>query len=242
MTDRGPEQLRVLIVDDDPGLRMSMAANLEEEGFDVRCAASGAEALALLGDTTPGVDLLLSDVRMPGMSGLELWRRVKTSWPGLPGVLMTAFTAEHVLAGAVREGVYAILHKPFDPLEAIAVVRRAARRLRILLVEPRGAGGAAPLATALSGFEPEEVLSAPDEAQAVALAARADVVVADVDAAGWPALAAVRAAAPHLAGAVAVTARPAPQVAAGITQLAAPVGAGTLRRVIAELRGRGGAS
>lgn len=220
----------VLVVDDDPGLRLSMAANLEDAGLVVHCAGSGEEALQVLA-REPGIEALLSDVRMPGMSGVELWRKVRQLRPGLPGVLMTAFSAEHVLQGAVQDGVYAVLHKPFDPEAAVAVVQRAAGRPQLLVVEP----GDGRLKEAIVGAAVRA--GGLDEAQDVVARVPVDVLVAELEALGWPGVTALRAAA-RLVGTVVVTGAPSPAKLDGVVQLAPPVSPADLRRVVAELRGK----
>lgn len=124
---------RVLVVDDEHGLRTTLAANLELEGFTVLEADGVAPALGVL--EREEVDLVLSDIRMPGRSGVELLREVRRLRPGLPVVLMTAFTAEPQIDAAMEEGVFAVLAKPFDVERAIGVLTRALRAPIVLVVD-----------------------------------------------------------------------------------------------------------
>lgn len=219
----------VLVVDDDPGVRLSMAANLEESGLTVSCAASGAEALERLA-RDQSVDVLLTDVRMPGMTGVELWAQVHARWPSLPGVLMSAFANERVIQSAMRDGIYTVLHKPFDPEAAVEVVRRAARRARVLVLEPRGG----PLAVALG---PSALAVADLEGgQAACEAGEADVAVADADAFGWPAVESLGARA-GLTGVVVVTRTPRASPLPRLVQLVPDVAPMVLRRAVLDLRG-----
>ena len=80
---------KVLIVDDEEGIRLLYKEELEDEGCLVELAASGEEALELLERDT--VDLVLLDIKMPGMDGVEVLRRVKERWKELPVVLCTAY-------------------------------------------------------------------------------------------------------------------------------------------------------
>ncbi len=124
---------RILVVDDEPGLLATLAANLELEDFEVITASSGEEALAKAQQTP--VDLVLSDVRMPGMSGVELFRKLKEIRPGLPVIIMTAFALEDLIEGALRDGVFTVLPKPFDVEHVIALVALASRLPTVLVVD-----------------------------------------------------------------------------------------------------------
>lgn len=80
---------RILVVDDEEGLRLLYKEELEDEGAEVEVAASGEEALEKLEGTE--VDLVLLDIKMPGMDGVEVLRRVKEKWKDLPVILCTAY-------------------------------------------------------------------------------------------------------------------------------------------------------
>jgi DNA-binding NtrC family response regulator len=124
---------KILVVDDEDVLRMTLAAGLELEGFTVQEAASGEAAISLL-EAEP-FDLVLSDVRMPGMSGGDLFRHIRERMPDLPVVLMTAYAAEHVVRDATNEGVYAVLTKPFDIEMASSTLKRAVKRPWVLVID-----------------------------------------------------------------------------------------------------------
>lgn len=124
---------RVLVVDDEESLRLTLAANLELEGFEVIEAQDARSALSVLSGQT--VDLVLSDVRMPGMDGVDLYREIRRSHPLLPVVLMTGFAVEDRIQGAVAQGVFAVLTKPF-PVERVAPrLTRVARGPVVLVVD-----------------------------------------------------------------------------------------------------------
>lgn len=80
---------KILVVDDEEGLRLLYKEELEDEGNVVVLASSGAEALERLGDGP--VDLVLLDIKMPGMDGVEVLRRLKERWKDLPVILCTAY-------------------------------------------------------------------------------------------------------------------------------------------------------
>ncbi len=114
---------RVLIVDDDPGQRGLLHAFLSSQGFATAPVASGEEALATLG--AESFDLMISDVRMPGISGLETLRRARQRHAVLPVLLVTAYADIREAVDAMRDGAVNYLAKPIDLDELLASVRRA---------------------------------------------------------------------------------------------------------------------
>ena len=120
---------RILIADDEASGRNGLASVLRLEGFDVEVAADGVEALAKVASTAP--DLLLSDVRMPNMDGLELLRQVREQYPDLIVVLMTAFTGVESAVQAMQEGAEDYLTKPLQMGEVIVILDRALERRRL---------------------------------------------------------------------------------------------------------------
>jgi CheY-like chemotaxis protein len=128
--------MRILVVDDEPGLLMTLAANLELEGFEVVAAESGARALDLF--EQGAFDLVLSDIRMPGMNGVDLFRTLRSKQHGVPVVLMTAFALEGLVQEAIREGAFTVLPKPFDLDHVVGALTRAAKSPVVLLVDGDG--------------------------------------------------------------------------------------------------------
>lgn len=116
---------RVLIVDDDPALRAVWTDILSDAGLEVDTAASGAEAVTKLDQA--GYDVILSDVSMPGMDGIELLKRVREHDLDVPVVLMTGGPSLASAIEAVEYGAFRYLAKPIDARELVAVVQRAAR-------------------------------------------------------------------------------------------------------------------
>ncbi|MBI4504554.1 MAG: response regulator [Chloroflexi bacterium] len=115
---------RILVVDDAPQVRQTLVRLLEEDGHRVRSVASGAAALAALGQEP--LDLLITDLGMPGMSGYEVAEAVRQRWPGLPVVVATGWREQVDAARVAAAGVSAVLHKPFrqrDLRRALAEVR-----------------------------------------------------------------------------------------------------------------------
>jgi two-component system, NtrC family, nitrogen regulation response regulator GlnG len=116
--------VHVLVVDDDETVRASLDALACAE-IRVTMAAGGQEALDRM--AADPVDLVLSDVRMPGLDGLELLRRVRVRAPGADVVLMTAYDDVGVAIVAVREGARALLAKPLDLRDLRALIDRLRR-------------------------------------------------------------------------------------------------------------------
>jgi DNA-binding NtrC family response regulator len=112
----------LLVVDDDPRVRASLTGALASEDLEVRAADGAESALAALAQQT--VDLVLTDVKMPGMDGLELLRTLKERAPKLDVVLMTAYQDLPTVAEAMREGAADFLVKPLDLHRLRAVLQR----------------------------------------------------------------------------------------------------------------------
>ena len=110
---------RVLIVDDDPGIRSHLAAYLGEIGHDAKTANDALAAVATM--DRAAVDAVLSDVRMAGMDGFTLLREVRRRWPETGIVLMTAYATVPDAVEAIRAGAYDYLMKPFS-LEQVGLV------------------------------------------------------------------------------------------------------------------------
>src|SRR3954466_3967726 len=123
MADESPSAPRILIVDDDHGQRSLLETFLRAQGFRTQSAASGEAALQLLGEDA--FAMMISDVRMPGMSGIETLRRVRQKHPDLPVLLVTAFADIRSAVAAMRDGAVNYLAKPIDLEELMASVRYA---------------------------------------------------------------------------------------------------------------------
>jgi CheY-like chemotaxis protein len=123
-----PPAGRLLVVDDDPDVLEVVMQQMEAAGYAVVIAASGAAALALL-DADLGVDLIVSDVSMPGMDGVQLIQQAQRRLPQLPAIFLTGLAdngAESAL-GNVIAGPFAVMHKPFS---AEQLANRVAKLLR----------------------------------------------------------------------------------------------------------------
>ncbi len=113
----------VWIVDDDQSIRWVLEKALVREGFAVRAFGSAAECLRALDDDAPQV--LVSDIRMPGDSGIDLLQRFRERRPGTPVIIMTAYSDLESAVSAFQGGAFEYLPKPFDLPAAIELIRRA---------------------------------------------------------------------------------------------------------------------
>jgi two-component system, NtrC family, response regulator HydG len=105
-------KLRLLIVDDDQRMTRTLCDILFLSGHTAVDASSGASALAKV--STQEFDCVLTDVRMPGMDGVEFHRQLRQSHPGLPVILMTAYAADDIIRQGLDDGVVGVLDKPLD--------------------------------------------------------------------------------------------------------------------------------
>lgn len=121
----------VILVDDEPMVRQSTEQWLSFSGFAVDSFADAESALAHLDVQTEGV--LITDVRMPGMDGLELLSAALSKVPGLPVILLTAHGDVDMAIKAMREGAYDFIEKPFVPERLVETVHRACEKRRLIL-------------------------------------------------------------------------------------------------------------
>jgi nitrogen regulation protein NR(I) len=120
----------ILIVDDDPQLRQSFEKLLVEEGHTVVTAANGEAALELVRQNPP--ELVVMDIRMPGMSGLEAFQAMHALEPKLPVIIMTAFGTTETAIEATKLGAYDYILKPFDIPDILALISQALEAGRIM--------------------------------------------------------------------------------------------------------------
>jgi DNA-binding NtrC family response regulator len=122
------ETKSLLIVDDEENVRRAVARALRGEGYDLRFASSGKEALKMLNEAP--ADMVLSDHMMPVMTGLELMREVRKEFPDTLRIILTGYADLEMAISAINEGeIYRFLTKPWDQVELQVTVRLGFDRL-----------------------------------------------------------------------------------------------------------------
>jgi DNA-binding NtrC family response regulator len=120
----------VLVVDDDESLRRVTQMQLEEAGYEVFTAADGTAGLRVMEESAP--PLVVADLKMPGMSGIELLRELRSRYPETTVILITAFGTVQTAVEAMRAGAYDYITKPIDYDELLLVLERALERRSLL--------------------------------------------------------------------------------------------------------------
>ncbi len=123
------ENAKILIVDDELIVRESMKNWLEEEGWKVETAETAEEAFALLGESE--FDLIFLDIKMPGIDGIEMLKRLKSSYAEVDVVMMTAYASINTAVEAMKLGAYDYLVKPFEPEYVSMLVKKILSHRRL---------------------------------------------------------------------------------------------------------------
>lgn len=121
---------KILVVDDQRIVCYSLQRFLQSEGYNVHTATSGEDALSVLNDVKP--DLVIMDVRMPDMDGIEVLRKIKESHPQIQVIMMTAFSTSEKAIQAIKLGAYDYLTKPFDNDELLIRIRDAIKTKELM--------------------------------------------------------------------------------------------------------------
>lgn len=121
---------RILIVEDDDNLRQVIHIQLEREGYETRSAASAEEAIPILEKSSH--HLVLTDLNLPGVSGIELLKRVRMDYPETAVIVMTAFGTVQTAVEAMKAGAYDYITKPIHPYELAALVKRSIEHYQLL--------------------------------------------------------------------------------------------------------------
>jgi DNA-binding NtrC family response regulator len=120
----------VLVVDDEKNMRLSLQTVLKDEGYAARAVESAEEALELLAQDE--FFMVITDARLGGMSGYEFLGKIRSRWPDLPAVMLTAYATPKLAVEAIKAGAMDYLAKPFAPEELLHAVARCAERHRLL--------------------------------------------------------------------------------------------------------------
>ena len=133
MKDRGIASMKfkLLVADDEKNIREGLAASLEMDGYGTVCAADGDEAWKLFGKGD--IDLVITDLRMPGIDGGELMRRILAETPGFPVIILTGHGTVENAVSAMREGAWDFLTKPVNLGRLSMLVKRALENRELVL-------------------------------------------------------------------------------------------------------------
>jgi len=169
---------KILVVDDEKSMRVTLAAILRDEGYEVTTAATGEEALELCSKESFGV--VLMDVRMPGIDGVEAFRQIRRHQEGVRVILMSAYGMDALRDVALDEGVIAFLPKPLD-LEKVVDLIRDVTGTAILVVEnEQETASALPSSLKERGYR-VTVTASPHEALELVEQIRFDLIFVDVN-------------------------------------------------------------
>ena len=122
---------RVLVIDDEPAMRFTLEAVLGDAGHEIETADGGASGLAAF--EARGADVIITDLAMPEVDGMQVLATMRVMDPGVPVMMLTAHGSERVAVAAMKAGAFDYVPKPFDPDEILLAVQRAAdtRKLRL---------------------------------------------------------------------------------------------------------------
>ncbi|MEW6602213.1 MAG: sigma-54 dependent transcriptional regulator, partial [Nitrospirota bacterium] len=120
----------ILVVDDEESVRYSFKRMFEKE-YRVLAAEDGCSAIGLLGNNDNSVDVVCLDIRMPGMSGIDVLKAIKSKMRNLPVIIMTAFSDSDTAIEAMREGAFDYLTKPFEYDQLTEIIKRAISSSRL---------------------------------------------------------------------------------------------------------------
>ena len=124
------KKISILIVDDEESVRDSLYNWFVEDGFRVECAENAKQALTIL--ESDQFDIILADIKMPGMDGLEMLRRIKAIKPDSVVIVMTAFATVDTAVKALKDGAYDYVTKPFDPDDLTHLIRNATKQISLV--------------------------------------------------------------------------------------------------------------
>jgi len=114
---------RILVVDDEDIVRASCSRTLSPEGYEVRLAKNGVEGLKMASEER--FDLVLTDLKMPDMDGIEVLRIIKEKWPETAVIIVTGYQTVDTAVKAIKLGAYDYIEKPFTPDALISAVAEA---------------------------------------------------------------------------------------------------------------------
>ena len=122
-------KISILIVDDEESVRDSLYNWFIDDGYQVDCAENAKEALSIL--ESNNFDIILADIKMPGMDGLEMHRRIRSLNKDAIVIIMTAFASVTTAVQALKDGAYDYITKPFDPDDLSHLIRNASSQIAL---------------------------------------------------------------------------------------------------------------
>jgi DNA-binding NtrC family response regulator len=123
------KKISILIVDDEESVRDSLFNWFIEDGYDVECAQDAKKALTIL--ESRDFDIVLADIKMPGMDGMEMLRRIKSQRKEAIVIIMTAFATVDTAVQALKDGAFDYITKPFDPDDLSHLIRNASKQISL---------------------------------------------------------------------------------------------------------------
>jgi len=130
------EQIQILVVDDEEPIRQVLLRTLEGVGYNVVTAANGQEALDKVSELE--IEAVLLDIKMPGMSGMEVLQQLTTNWPDICVIMVTGVDeAPQTAYDTLKAGAYDYITKPFNSSEVIVAVQRAIKKRNLRLEKER---------------------------------------------------------------------------------------------------------
>ncbi len=135
MTQRKKDEIRILVVDDEPGLRDFLSYELGSQGYQISTVGDGAEAVALVRGNPEAYDLVISDMKMPKMDGVTMLEEIKKINPRIEIIMATGFGTIETAVSAMKKGAYDFVQKPYNVEEISAIVEKALEKneLRTLI-------------------------------------------------------------------------------------------------------------
>jgi DNA-binding NtrC family response regulator len=124
--------VRILVVDDQAGMRVTMQKILAKNGYEVVLAEDGTQALKAV--AAQKIDVIFMDIKMPGLSGVETFLKIKQINPKLPVIMMTAFAVEEEIRRAIQNGAYCVVNKPFDMNRVLELISACLDQRSLVLV------------------------------------------------------------------------------------------------------------
>ncbi len=121
---------RVLVIDDEDIVRTSCSRSLGPEGYEVKLAKNGLEGLNMI--RSEKFDIVLTDLKMPDMDGIEVLKKIKEEWPGVEVIIITGYQTVDTAVKSIKLGAFDYIEKPFTPDALIAAIAKALDRKKTI--------------------------------------------------------------------------------------------------------------